>query len=65
MIQTFSLIIKAIKDGWNNHKSYKSINQERYDLKGSTKILKDKVQNCSNSNCACEKKKEYLKKKIS
>jgi len=52
MIQTFSLIIKAIKDGWNNHKSSKSINQERYDLKGYTEIPKDEIQNCCKFSCS-------------
>tara|TARA_B100000768_G_scaffold166672_1_gene170218 strand:+ start:5664 stop:5858 length:195 start_codon:yes stop_codon:yes gene_type:complete len=63
MMQHISLIIKAIKNAWNNHKSSKSINQERYDLKRSQKIPEDKVQNCCKLNCACKKKKKYLKKK--
>lgn len=61
MIQTFSLIIKAIKDGWNNHKSSKSINQERYNLKGYTEIPENKIQNCCKSSCSDYQIKEPKK----
>tara|TARA_R110000822_G_scaffold212912_3_gene348285 strand:- start:1112 stop:1336 length:225 start_codon:yes stop_codon:yes gene_type:complete len=65
MIQHISLIIREIKNVWNNFKNAKNINQERYDLKGFTKIPKDEVQNTCKRSCACEKKKEYnqLKKR--
>jgi len=59
MIQHISLIIREIKNGWNNFKNAKNINQERYDLEGFTKIPKDEVQNTCKRSCACEKKKEY------
>ena len=65
MIQHISLIIKLIKDGWDNFKNAPNINQKRYNLKGFTEIPEDEVQNICKRSCACEKKKEYkqLKKR--
>ena len=59
------LILKKLTYAWYNIKNAKSINQERYDLEGFTKIPKDEVQNTCKRSCACEKKKEYkqLKKR--
>lgn len=63
MIQHISLIIRTIKDVWNNFKDTPSINQERYDLKGFTEIPEDEVQNTCKRSCACKKKEQYLKSK--
>ena len=65
MIQYISIIIREIKNVWNNFKNAKNVNQERYDLKGFKQIPKDEVQNTCKRSCACEKKKEYkqLKKR--
>jgi len=65
MIQGISLIIKIIRDVWNNFKNAPNINQERYDLKGVAEVSSDEVQNKCKRDCACEKKKEYrnLKRK--
>jgi hypothetical protein len=59
MIQGISLIIKIIRDVWNNFKNAPNINQERYDLKGVAEVSSDEVQNKCKRDCACEKKKEY------
>ena len=59
MIQGISLIIKIIRDVWNNFKNAPNINQERYDLKGAAEVSSDEVQNKCKRDCACEKKKEY------
>lgn len=42
-MQHVSLIIKAIKNAWNNIKGAPSINQKRYDLKRGQKIPKNKT----------------------
>ena len=65
MIQHISLIIREIKNGWNNFKNAPNINQERYDLKGVAEVSSDEVQNKCKRDCACEKKREYkqLKKR--
>lgn len=65
MVQSISLIIKIIRDGWNNFKNAPNINQERYDLKRFAEVSSDEVQNKCKRDCACEKKKEYrnLKRK--
>ncbi len=65
MTQGISLIIKIIRDVWNNFKNAPNINQERYDLKGVAEVSSDEVQNKCKRDCACEKKKEYrnLKRK--
>ena len=59
MTQGISLIIKIIRDVWNNFKNAPNINQERYDLKGVAEVSSDEVQNKCKRDCACEKKKEY------
>jgi|TARA_R110000796_G_scaffold145317_1_gene261967 hypothetical protein len=65
MIQHISLIIREIKNVWNNFKNDPNINQERYDLKCFTEIPEDEVQNTCKRSCACKKKEEYkqLKKR--
>ena len=57
MIQHISLIIREIKNGWNNFKNAPSINQKRYNIESFTEIPKDEVQNKCKRSCACKKKK--------
>jgi len=51
MTSSLSVVIKAIKDAWNNIKSFASVNQEGPAIKRCSKVSKDKAQNCSNCNC--------------
>jgi len=53
VISSLSVLIKAIKDAWNNIKSSSSLNQKRYDAKRCSKVSKSKAQNCN--DCSCSK----------
>jgi len=55
MKKTLSVLIRFIKNVWTNIKTYPSINQERYDLKGFTEIPEDEVQNCCKRSCSNKK----------
>ena len=61
MIQHISLIIKRIKDDWDNYKNAANINQERQEPKGFAEVPKDEAQNCCKSNCACKQIKKPKK----
>jgi len=45
------LILKKLTYAWYNIKSSPSINQKRYELKGSREIPEDEVQNCCKRSC--------------
>ena len=58
------IILKKFQHEEKTNKSgHLRINQERYDLKRSTEVLKDKVQNKSKPKRTYKKKRKPIKKK--
>lgn len=57
MIPGIAILIKTIKNAWNNIKGAPSINQKRYNIESFAKIPKNEVQNTCKRSCTCKKKK--------
>jgi hypothetical protein len=57
MIPGIAILIKTIKNAWNNIKGAPSINQKRYNIESFTKIPENEVQNTCKRSCTCKKKK--------